>query len=178
MDGWLIAIIVITAIFICLTVLISILHYRHKQKARIKRQIRGLANNALELTPEEFFTMRNKSFGGKGSPSYALQMNFAGVYILFNSTQNKYYVGQGKEILNRVNAHFTGKGNGDVYADYKYGDKFTIKMIGLKGSGFSSLNDLERNTILTYGSFSSGYNKTRGNKYKQPPRHTPRGLLL
>lgn len=164
MDGWLIAIIVITAIFICLTVLISILHYRHKQKARIKRQIRGLANNALELTPEEFFTMRNKSFGGKGSPSYALQMNFAGVYILFNSTQNKYYVGQGKEILNRVNAHFTGKGNGDVYADYKYGDKFTIKMIGLKGSGFSSLNDLERNTILTYGSFSSGYNKTRGNK--------------
>ena len=91
-------------------------------------------------------------------------MNLAGVYILFNSTQNKYYVGQGKEILNRVNAHFTGKGNGDVYADYKYGDKFTIKMIGLKGSGFSSLNDLERNTILTYGSFSSGYNKTRGNK--------------
>lgn len=164
MDGWLIAIIVITLIFICAVVLISILHYRHKQRARIKRKVRGLANNTLEMTPEEFFTMRNTSFGGKGSPSYALTMNFAGVYILFNSTKNMYYVGQGKEVLNRVNSHFTGKGNGDVYADYKYGDKFTIKMIALKNSGFSTLNDLERNTILTYDAFASGYNKTRGNK--------------
>ncbi|MDE7082775.1 MAG: GIY-YIG nuclease family protein [Clostridia bacterium] len=164
MDGWLIAIIVITSLFICLIVLISILHYRHKQKEHIKRQIRGLANNTLEMTPEEFFAMRKASFGGKGKPSYALTMNFAGVYILFNSTKNMYYVGQGKEVLNRVNSHFTGKGNGDVYADYKYGDKFTIKMIALKWSKFSTLNDLERNTILTYDAFASGYNKTRGNK--------------
>ena len=164
MDGWLIAIIVITTIFICAVVLISILHYRHKQQSRIKRKIRGLAKNTLEMTPEEFFDMRKTSFGGKGSPYYALTMNFAGVYILFNSTKNMYYVGQGKEVLNRVNSHFTGKGNGDVYADYKYGDKFTIKMISLKNSGFSTLNDLERNTILTYDAFASGYNKTHGNK--------------
>ncbi len=164
MDGWLIAIIAITSIFICLVVLISILYYRNKKKARIKRKIRGLANNTLEMTPEEFFAMRKASLGGKGSPSYALTMNFAGVYILYNSTKNKYYVGQGKEVLNRVNSHFTSKGNGDVYADYKYGDEFTIKMIALKGSKFSTLNELERNTILTYDAFSSGYNKTRGNK--------------
>ncbi len=164
MDGWLIALIAITLIFICAVVSINIFHYRRKQKQHIKRQIRGLANNTLEMTPEEFFSMRNASFGGKGSPSFALTMNFAGVYILFNSTKNMYYVGQGKEILNRVNSHFTGKGNGDVYADYKYGDKFTIKMIALNGSGFHTLNDLERNTILTYDAFSSGYNKTRGNR--------------
>ena len=160
MDGWLIAIIVITLIFICAVVLISILHYSRKQQARIKRKVRGLANNTLEMTPDEFFTLRSTSFGGKGSPSFALTMNFAGVYILFNATKNMYYVGQGKEVLNRVNSHFTGKGNGDVYADYKYGDKFTIKMIALKNSGFSTLNDLERNTILTYDAFASGYNKT------------------
>ena len=35
-------------------------------------------------------------------------------------------------IFDRVNAHFTGKGNGDVYADYKYGDEFIIKMISLE----------------------------------------------
>ena len=164
MDGWLFAIIGIPSIFIILVVLIGILHYRHKQKARIKRKVRRLANSTVEMTPEEFFAMRNASFGGKGSPSYALTMNFAGVYILFNLTKNMYYVGQGKEILNRVNSHFTGKGNGDVYADYKYGDIFTIKMIALKNSGFRTLNDLERNAILTYDAFASGYNKTRGNK--------------
>ena len=57
-----------------------------------------------------------------------------------------------------------GLGNGDVYADYKYGDKFTIKTIKLENSGFRTLNELERNTIKTYSAYSRGYNKTRGNK--------------
>lgn len=47
-----------------------------------------------------------------------------------------YYVGQGKSVFQRVNNHFTSHGNGDVYADYKYGDEFTIKMIALENSGF------------------------------------------
>lgn len=136
---------------------------REKQ-AEIRKTIQDLANNKLELTPQEFFTLRNQSFGGRGHPSYALTLNFEGVYILYNQTKNMYYVGQGKKVLNRVNAHFTGKGNGDVYADYKYGDSFTIKMLSLENSGYSNLNDLERDTIMTYDAFASGYNKTRGNR--------------
>lgn len=133
-----------------------------EEKKRIRDRISLLANNALELSPQEFFELRNQKFGRS---SYALSNNFAGVYILFNKTKNLYYVGQGQRILNRVYAHFTGHGNGDVYADYKYGDVFTtIKMIGLENSGFSSLNALERNTIMTYDSVAHGYNKTRGNR--------------
>lgn len=135
-----------------------------KKKRKIKKQIRGLANNTLEMTPQEFFKMRNTSFGGKGCPSYANTLNFEGVYILFNKTKNMFYIGQAKRILDRVNQHFTGHGNGDVYADYKYGDKFTIKMIALKHSGFKTLNELERNTIMTYNSYAKGYNRTRGNR--------------
>ena len=135
-----------------------------RKKKEIDAEIEGLANNTLEMSPEEFMVMRKTSFGGKGSRSYALTKNFAGVYILYNKNRNKYYVGQGKEVLNRVNAHFTGKGNGDVYADYKYGDEFTIKMIALENSGFETLNELERNTISYYNAFSKGYNKTRGNR--------------
>lgn len=162
MDGYIPLIIAFIVIYI--VIIIGVIYFVHKKKLHIKKQIRGLVNNTLEMTPEEFFKMRNTSFGGRGRPSYALTQNFAGVYILFNATKNMYYVGQGKEVLNRVNAHFTGKGNGDVYADYKYGDKFTIKMIALKKSGFSTLNELERNTIMTYDSFAAGYNKTRGNR--------------
>ena len=75
-----------------------------------------------------------------------------------------YYIGQANKVINRVNAHFTGRGNGDVYADFKYGDEFTIKAISLQESGYSSLNSLERDTIKTYDAFAHGYNKTRGNK--------------
>ena len=163
MEGWLMAIIII-GFLVCIAFVVATFYYTYEKKEEIKAQIKGLAENTLEMTPEEFFAMRKTSFGGRGRPSYALTQNFAGVYILFNSTKNMYYVGQGKEVLNRVNAHFTGKGNGDVYADYKYGDKFIIKMISLEKSGYSTLNELERNTIMTYNAFASGYNKTRGNR--------------
>ena len=66
--------------------------------------------------------------------------------------------------MNRVNAHFTGHGNGDVYADWKYGDEFTIRIIRLEDSGYSSLNALERDTIASYSAYYKGYNKTRGNR--------------
>ena len=140
------------------------IYYVNKKKEEINKKIDGLARGVEELTPEEFFKLRNYSFGGRGRPSYARKRNFAGVYIIFNQTKNMYYVGQAQKILDRVNNHFTGKGNGDVYADYKYGDTFTIKMIALEGSGFETLNELERCTIQKYNAFSKGYNKTRGNR--------------
>ena len=162
MDVWLIALITLLFSFVLTAfILIPILWKVAKDKERIRNQIKSLADNTLEMTPQEFIEMRSKRIGGS---SYALSHNFAGVYILFNKTKNLYYVGQGQQILNRVNAHFTGHGNGDVYADYKYGDSFTIKMIGLENSGCSSLNELERKTIMTYDSVAHGYNKTRGNR--------------
>lgn len=134
------------------------------KKQKLDKKIEALAAGTEELTPEEFFELRNFSFGGRGRPSYARKKNFAGIYIIFNKTKNMYYVGQAQKVLDRVNNHFTGKGNGDVYADFKYGNKFTIKMIALEGSGFSTLNDLERHAIAKYNAFSRGYNKTRGNR--------------
>ena len=160
MDNYMIFMIIVGILFLICAIILPIL-----QKLQINKQIDDLANNVSEITPEEFMKMRNTSFGGRGRPSHALTRNFAGVYILYNNSKNMYYVGQGKQVLNRVNAHFTGKGNGDVYADYKYGDTFTIKMIALENSGFNSLNELERNTIARYKAFSNGYNKTRGNRH-------------
>lgn len=163
-----IVVITIVGVFLLFSISAAIVLYdSHKQKKKreqIREQIKGLANNTLELTPEQFFEMRNYRCGGQGRPYYSLNYNFAGVYILFNKSKNKYYVGQAEQILNRVNMHFTGKGNGDVYADFKYGDIFTIKMIALENSGFATLNELERNTIMTYDSYATGYNKTRGNR--------------
>ncbi|MDA2302627.1 GIY-YIG nuclease family protein [Bacillus cereus] len=150
--------------FIAIVFIILMFIFQVRQQKKIREQIFGLANNTLELTTKEFLEMRNKSFGGKGRALYSNNYNFAGVYILHNKSKYLYYVGQGKQVLNRVNNHFTGKGNGDVYADYKYGDYWTIKMIALEKSGFNTLNELERYAIETYDAYKRGYNKTRGNK--------------
>lgn len=130
----------------------------------VRNKINSLSANELEMTPDEFFTVRNASLGGKGRRHVSTSYNYPGVYILHNKTKNMFYVGQGQRVLDRVNQHFTGKGNGDVYADYKYGDEFTIRTISLENSGYDSLNRLEKDTIMTYEAFSKGYNKTRGNR--------------
>ena len=49
-------------------IFILMLLYIHKKKQKIREQIKGLAENTLEMTPEEFFKMRNASFGGRGRP--------------------------------------------------------------------------------------------------------------
>lgn len=138
---------------------------RSKRIREINQKVNELSNNETEMSVSDFLRMRNQTFGGRGSSQYVKDKQFSGVYILYNKTKNMYYVGQAQYIFDRVNAHFTGKGNGDVYADYKYGDEFTIKMISLQKSGYVSLNELERHTIMVYDAFSKGYNKTRGNKF-------------
>lgn len=98
---------------------------------------------------------------------YIYQCKFsdlAGCYVLYNKTKRMYYVGQSKDIISRVKQHFTGKGNGDVYADYKYGDLFEIGLSLLSHTGYRVLNDLERDLIDVFGAYERVYNKTRGNK--------------
>jgi hypothetical protein len=131
---------------------------------RIKRQMKALADSVSEISPEEFFRIRNASLGGRGKKHISSRFDFPGVYILYNNTKKMYYVGQGQNVFNRVNNHFRGHGNGDVYADYKNGDKFSIKMISLENSGCETLNELERKIIRTYGAYTRGYNRTRGNR--------------
>ena len=131
--------------------------------SNVKKKMRSMADNTKEITPKEFFAIRNATLGGRGQSHISNRYDFPGVYILFNKTKNMYYVGQGKSVFQRVNSHFTGHGNGDVYADYKNGNEFSIKMISLENSGCSSLNELERKYIMTYNSYYRGYNKTRGN---------------
>lgn len=116
-------------------------------------RIGRFARKSPKLTPKQFQQLRAST-----------KKNFSGIYILYNQNKRMYYVGQAVKVLDRVNRHFTGKGNGDVYADYKYGDRFVIRMIPLQGSGFRTLNDLERYAISWYDAYEHGYNKTRGNK--------------
>ena len=134
------------------------------QRIIIRIKIDKLANNALELSAGQFLAMRKVTYGGRNRKSIALDHSFAGVYILHNTTKDKYYVGQSQEVFKRVYQHFSGSGNGDVYADYCRGNRFTVKMIALKNSGFSTLNELERYAIDRYDAYTKGYNKTRGNR--------------
>lgn len=123
-----------------------------------KKKIRSLVESKISMTPQEFMRLRSNY-------NLSSQLDCPGVYVLYNRDKNKYYVGQSQHVLTRVNQHFTGHGgNGDVYADYKYHDYFEIRIVKFAGSGFRTLNEMERQTIAAYHAYSRGYNKTRGNR--------------
>lgn len=126
-----------------------------------KKAKENIENEKVELkhrsfTPVQFATYRsrNKNRG---------RTEISGVYILHNTSKDKYYIGQSVKVYQRVAAHFAGRGNGDVYADYKYGDKWKIQLIGLNQSKFESLDALEKHYIQIFDACNNGYNKTRGN---------------
>ena len=120
--------------------------------AECRKRIRR-AWHTSPFSPEHFLT-HDLAAGKYGIP---------GVYVIHNLRRDMYYVGQGKSVARRLNQHFTGSGNGDVYADYRNGDRFEIQVIPLYKSGYRNLNDLEREAIAAYSAYWSGYNKTRGN---------------
>ena len=80
------------------------------------------------------------------------------------STEDMYYVGQSTRVVGRLIQHLTGCGNGDVYADYKYGDDFELNVVSLRESGYDSLDALESDTIAAYDAYGRGYDRTRGNR--------------
>lgn len=124
-----------------------------KRELRILARVRGLLKGE-GVSPREFLSARD-----------ALLRNgdFTGIYVIHNTTKDMNYVGQSVRVVGRVTQHFTGHGNGDVYADYKYGDDFTINVVSLYESGYESLDALERDAIRAYAAYDCGYNRTRGN---------------
>lgn len=92
----------------------------------------------------------------------------AGVYVILiynkrtlKKTLRNYenvYVGQSIWVENRVHNHFIGKGNGDVYADVKYGKKVFVKIIYCERE---KMNAIEKRLIDKYDATSS-YNGTSG----------------
>lgn len=127
-------------------------------KFQRKVKLRNVVSGAKTLSLRQFFDLREQYRGRMKA------VDFVGVYIIYNQSKKMYYVGQSIHVLSRVNAHFTGKGNGDVYADYKYGDRFVIRLVKLRGSGYSRLDDLERELIEMYHCCEKGYNRKKGNK--------------
>lgn len=68
------------------------------------------------------------------------------------------YIGQSVRVYQRVHNHFNGKGNGDVYADIKYGKWVYVRFVLCD---VHEMNDKERELIAMFDATRS-YNKTRG----------------
>jgi len=86
----------------------------------------------------------------------------SGIYILYNRTKNKYYVGQAKELLKRVRDHFKVE---DIALDYYMsGDTIEIKFLTAAELGTDyRIDHIEKTGMEIFNSENDGYNKKAGN---------------
>ncbi len=95
------------------------------------------------------------------------QEKITGVYVIRNNENQKYYVGQSKDILRRLKQHFKGNvPHNIIFAEDYYLSKnkenlFSVKVIPLQTK--DELDSTEKDLIEKYDSFYNGYNKTIGN---------------
>lgn len=147
---------IIGAVALC-AVLLLISCYGKYRKNSLKRK----ASKQIPIEAEEFLKAWDKF----------RVIDRAGCYIItiYNKKPKRkkvltckgwdeIYIGQSINIYRRVRNHFTGHGNGDVYADVKYGKSVYVRFVLCNKS---QLNAVEKRLIEDYKATKS-YNVTAG----------------
>lgn len=93
--------------------------------------------------------------------------NKKGVYIIWNKTKDKYYVGQSKDLYKRIFTQHFSKLDKDVKniifaKDWYENNEFYLRTFEFETK--DELDHAEKHYIDMYNSFAEGYNKTSGNK--------------
>jgi len=84
-----------------------------------------------------------------------------GIYIMYNQTKNKYYVGQAKQLYKRVREHFKVE---DIAHDFIGGDEIQVKFLTAAEIGDDyRIDHIEKTGIEIFTSKGKIYNKTTGN---------------
>lgn len=107
-----------------------------KQQAKLLELRKSLLedDSQIAVSADEFMSHRS---------ALMQQGDVTGVFIVHNATKDLYYVGQNAKATDRAALQFLGRGNCDVYADYKYGDSFDVRIVPLSASGYESLSELK-----------------------------------
>ena len=111
-------------------------------KEKLKSQIDGKQWQSLESI------LRSADKGG------------VGIYIIYNTTKDKYYVGQAKQLFARVRKHFDVP---DLARDFLTGDKLQVKFLTSNELDDNyRLDHVEKTGIEIFDADKSGYNRNTG----------------
>ena len=132
-----------------------------KKTLKAKEELEKLVVNNEELDIEKFIEMydtRVHNFDSKQDDIKILKKaDFEGVYIIHNCTKNIFLVGKSKKVLRKVDRHFRGFENEDVYEDYEKGDIFKVRIIKFEDSDYNNIDKLVQDMKKKYGTYI--YNK-------------------
>ena len=134
--------------------------------SQIQNKLTGLLKKFKPLLNDEISTDEFVLLKCLQSTEYK---KIIGCYIIKNTENHKCYVGQSKDVLKRIKQHFKGTiPNNIIFAEDYYKsnlpnkeDLFEVKIIPCETK--DALDSTEKELILEYDAFNSGYNGTHGN---------------
>ena len=102
-----------------------------------------------------------KEWASLGSILRKLDKGTMGIYVLYNETKDKYYVGQSKEVYTRIKKHFEIE---PIALDYCNGDVIKVKILSASEMDADyRIDHIEKTGIEIFDANTKGYNKTIGN---------------
>lgn len=129
-----------------------------KKILKAKETLQRMVVDNEEMDIDEFLEMydtRIHDFDSKQDDIKILkQIDFEGVYIIHNCTKDIYLVGKSKKVLRKVDRHFRGYENEDVYADYQNGDTFKIRIIDFERTDYENIDELVKDLTNEYGIYT------------------------
>jgi hypothetical protein len=139
-----------------------------EQQIQLKELKRADQKQKLETfkqTREQLKEKLRAQFGGKDWQPLSKILKSAdkggmGIYVLFNATKNKYYVGQAKQIYKRIREHFCVE---EIARDFMFGDE--IRATFLPANELDEnyrIDHIERIGIEIFDAEKGGYNKKPG----------------
>lgn len=142
------------------------LHHVKKRNAELRNLVLSGRFISLDDFESNWIADRPSAKRGMGHIGYKYN-DMAGCYVIlifgevpnegFSNYENS-YIGQSVNVCQRVHNHFNGKGNGDVYADRKFGKLIYVQFFPCARE---NMNSLEKSLIAAFDSTAS-YNKTKG----------------
>ena len=136
---------------------------KQEKKDFMKQQLDVYKQTKEQLKEELRVRFDGKEWRPLESILKSADKGVVGVYILYNQTKNKYYIGQAKQILKRIRDHFEVE---DVARDFLNGDKIQVKFLTASELGSDyRLDHIEKTGIEIFDAGKTGYNKTQGNKF-------------
>lgn len=149
----------------------KIISDRHKDYMKsLRSELKIMNEEVNKITPLPTEMSEDESFVPLKLLLGYENKQFIGCYVIRNTQNNKYYVGQSKDVMKRIKQHFRGTTpNNIIFAEDYYfcpEDKrdslFEIKIIHCETK--DELDKTEKRLIEEYDSFNNGYNGTAGNK--------------
>ena len=138
-----------------------------KQELKVlEKAIREQKNETFKQTKEQLLENLKQKFDEKQWKPLESILKSAdkggiGIYVLYNSTKEKYYVGQAKQLYKRVRDHFKVE---EIARDQISGDTISVKFLTANELGEDyRMDHIEKTGIEIFNAGVTGYNKTAGN---------------